>query len=63
MSKPTFHLLLISCLATGGLWAANAPFIGKWRLNPSKSSLERDPLLCERLNNLRTVPGVDPSLL
>jgi len=27
------------------------------------SSLERDPLLRERLNNLRTVPGVDPSLL
>jgi hypothetical protein len=39
MSKHTFHLLLVGCLATGGLWAANDTFTGKWKLNPSKSEL------------------------
>ena len=39
MSKRTFQLLLIACLVTGTLWAANDPFVGKWKLNPSKSKL------------------------
>jgi hypothetical protein len=36
MSKCTFQLPLIICLVTGRLWAANDPFVGKWKLNPSK---------------------------
>ena len=37
MFKRTFRLLLVACLATGTLRAANDPFVGKWKLNPSKS--------------------------
>jgi hypothetical protein len=39
MSKRTFELLLVACLVTGTLWAADDPFVGKWKLNPSKSTL------------------------
>jgi hypothetical protein len=39
MSKRTFGLLLIAGLATSGLWAADDPFVGDWKLNPSKSKL------------------------
>ena len=37
MSKRTFPLLLVG-LATSAAWAANDPFVGEWKLNPSKSS-------------------------
>ena len=37
MFKRTFQLLLVVCLATGTLRAADDPFAGKWKLNPSKS--------------------------
>lgn len=39
MLNRTFRLLLVTCLATGTLWAANDPFLGKWKVNPSKSKL------------------------
>jgi len=39
MLKRTLRLLLIACMATGALWAADDPFVGKWKLNPSKSTL------------------------
>ncbi len=39
MFKRTFQLLLVACLATGALWAANDPFVGDWKLNPSRSKL------------------------
>ena len=31
--------LPVVCLAIGTLWAANDPFVGKWRVTPSKSKL------------------------
>jgi hypothetical protein len=31
--------LPVVCLAIGTLWAANDPFVGKWKVNPSKSTL------------------------
>src|SRR5271168_2147010 len=34
-----FQLLLLVCLVTGTVWAANDPFVGKWKVNPSKSKL------------------------
>jgi hypothetical protein len=34
-----FRLLLVACLVTGALSAANDPFVGKWKVNPSKSKL------------------------
>lgn len=37
MSKHTLVLLLVGCLFTGALWAADDPFVGDWKLNPSKS--------------------------
>jgi hypothetical protein len=37
MSKRVFRLLLAACLLTPALRAANDPFLGKWKLNPSKS--------------------------
>ena len=31
--------LAFVCVAIGMLWAANDPFVGKWKVNPSKSQL------------------------
>src|SRR5580698_9688530 len=39
MSNRTVQLLLAGCLMTGTLWAADNPFIGKWKVYPSKSKL------------------------
>jgi hypothetical protein len=39
MFKCTFQSLLVALLVTGALWAANDPFVGRWKLNPSKSTL------------------------
>ena len=39
MFKRTIQLLLVSCLASGAVWAGNEPFVGEWKLNPSKSKL------------------------
>ena len=39
MSKVFFHLVLCACLVSGALWATDSPFVGKWKLNPSKSKL------------------------
>src|SRR5215472_11750758 len=39
MFKRTIQLLLVSYLASGAVWAANGPFVGEWKLNPSKSKL------------------------
>jgi len=39
MTKRTFRLLLVASLATSALWAANDPFVGEWKLIPSKSKL------------------------
>jgi hypothetical protein len=35
----TFRFLLVACLVTSSVWAANDPFLGKWKVNPSKSKL------------------------
>jgi hypothetical protein len=37
MSKRALELLLVACLISGTLWAVNDSFVGKWKLNPSKS--------------------------
>src|SRR5215470_10713980 len=34
------QLLLVACLVTSGLRAANDPFVGEWKLNPSKSKID-----------------------
>jgi len=39
MLSRTFRLLLVACLCTSSVWAANDPFVGKWKVNPSKSKL------------------------
>lgn len=39
MLNRTLQLLLAGCLMTGSLWAADDPFLGKWKVNPSKSML------------------------
>jgi hypothetical protein len=39
MLKRIFQSLLLACLATGTLWAANDPFVGKWKVNPDKSKM------------------------
>jgi hypothetical protein len=38
MSKRACQLLLV-CLATGTVWAASDPFVGTWKLNPSRSKI------------------------
>jgi hypothetical protein len=39
MTKRTFRLLLVASLVAGVLWAVNDPFVGEWKLIPSKSKL------------------------
>jgi len=39
MLSRTLQLLLAGCLVTGTLWAADDPFVGKWKVDPSKSML------------------------
>lgn len=39
MLSRTFRLLLIACLVTSAAWAASNPFVGKWKVDPSKSKL------------------------
>src|ERR1700746_1620463 len=39
MLNRTLQLLLAGCLMTGKVWAADNPFVGKWKVNPSKSRL------------------------
>jgi len=39
MTKRTFPLLLVASLLASALWAANDPFVGEWKLIPSKSKL------------------------
>jgi len=39
MPTPSFQWLLVAGLATGTLWPSNDPFVGKWKLNASKSKL------------------------
>jgi hypothetical protein len=39
MLSRTLQLLLVGCVMTGTLWAADNPFVGKWTVNPSMSKL------------------------
>ena len=39
MLRRTFWLLLVACLVTSSAWAANDPFVGKWKVDQSKSKL------------------------
>jgi hypothetical protein len=39
MLRRSFRLLLVASLVTGTVWAAGDPFVGKWKVNPSKSKL------------------------
>jgi|SRR5579863_3279854 len=39
MLRRTFQLLLVASLVTGTAWAATDPFVGKWKVDPSKSKL------------------------
>lgn len=39
LSRTTLQSLLIAGLFTGTSWAASDPFVGQWKLNPSRSTL------------------------
>ena len=39
MLNRTFQFLLVVCMVTGALWAADSPFVGDWKLNPAKSKM------------------------
>jgi|SRR5580698_1236720 hypothetical protein len=39
MLNRNFRWLLVPCLVAGTAWAANDPFVGKWKVDPSKSKL------------------------
>jgi hypothetical protein len=39
MLNRTLKLLLVAAVIAGAAWAANNPFVGKWKVNPSKSKL------------------------
>src|SRR5438552_11587587 len=38
MSKRILKSLLVTWLVLGTLWAADDPFVGRWKLNPSKTN-------------------------
>ena len=40
-------LLLVTCLVIGTSWAADNPFVGKWKVHPSESKLT-DEMKVER---------------
>jgi hypothetical protein len=46
--RRAFQLLMIACAVTAPLWAADNPFVGNWKLNPSRSKLT-DVMKVERL--------------
>jgi hypothetical protein len=37
--KRIFEILSAVCLTTGMAWAAGSPFIGEWKLDPSKTRM------------------------
>ncbi len=39
MKRSAFVWLAIACLSSGMVWAADDPFVGKWKLDPAKSKL------------------------
>ena len=39
MFNRTIQLLLAGCLMAGPLWAADNPFVGKWKVDPAKSMI------------------------
>lgn len=39
MFKRIFQLLLVACLANGCVVGSERPFVGEWKLNPSRSKL------------------------
>jgi hypothetical protein len=39
MSNRNLQWLIVGCLMTGTLWAADNPFVGKWKVDPPKSKL------------------------
>jgi hypothetical protein len=39
MLKPGLSVAAAACVMTCAAWAANTPFVGEWKLNPSKSKL------------------------
>ena len=39
MLRRTIPVLLVTYLASRAAWAANEPFVGEWKVNPSKSKL------------------------
>lgn len=39
MAKRALQWLAIACLSVGTVWAADDPFVGKWKLDPDKSKL------------------------
>jgi len=53
------HLTLAACLATGALCAATDPFVGKWKVNPSKSKLT-DEMKVEALGGNKYVLTFGP---
>jgi hypothetical protein len=62
MSKHTFFWMVVACAFQGSLWAADDPFVGKWRLNPDKSTLT-DQMRIEAVGENKyalTFAGGDP---
>lgn len=49
MLNRIWWLLLMACLGVATSWAADSPFVGKWKLNPSRSKLS-DEMKVERVS-------------
>ena len=52
--------LPVTCLAIGAVWATNDPFVGKWKVNPSKSKITIDEFKVEAAGANKYVFTFDP---
>jgi hypothetical protein len=51
MSMRTIQSMGIACLFAGGIWAADDPFVGTWKLNQEKSKIAGEQMKIEDLGN------------
>jgi hypothetical protein len=66
MVRRTFGLLLVTFLVASSLWAANDPFVGKWKVNPTKSKLNDEMKVEVASANRYTItfaPGVSDTVV
>jgi hypothetical protein len=62
MSMRTIQSMGIACLFAGGIWAADDPFVGTWKLNQEKSKIAGEQMKSRTLaiTNTRSASARSP---